>query len=150
MQDKAYSREDVEVLDVDLSGYHGTAWLIRVGGKHYAVSAVEVPLGLGVETYVFETDEKGKVTSWGEIAGVKKWDHEAAIADLLDILKPEIVYAATQYKVLPQGALKVLRKTDHVSDMGCNCLLVEAQDGHQEWVQGSDVTSNSPAGAVAL
>lgn len=79
------TRADVTVHNDNLPGFHGTAWLIEVGGKHYAVSATDVPYS-GPETMVFAADETGQVIDWMDLAVVHTLDHEAAIADLLATL----------------------------------------------------------------
>ena len=59
-------------------------WHIKIGQNHFIVSAVQGIMG--TETYVFKCDEKGEVTDWGEVVGIKRWDHEEAIKLLREIL----------------------------------------------------------------
>lgn len=80
------TRADVTILNDRLPGFHGTAKLIEVAGKHYVVSATVAPFS-GPETLVFQADANGQVTNWVEVAGGRgSLNHEVAIADLLNTL----------------------------------------------------------------
>lgn len=77
-------RDDVNVLSTDLSGFRGTAWHIEVDGKHYVISAISNEFG--VETMAFAADDQGKVEDYADLAVVRRRDHEACIAALLEYL----------------------------------------------------------------
>ena len=64
----------------ELKGFQGSAVLVEHGGKHYVVSSVNAYSG--PETLVFEADEHGEVTNWGDVAGGRGMSREEAIADL--------------------------------------------------------------------
>jgi hypothetical protein len=84
--EKQLCRSDVQVLSTRLPKFHGRAWLVKIADEFFAVSAVELPFGYGNETMVFPCDERGEVTDWTEVARLRAWDHEAAIADLVDFV----------------------------------------------------------------
>ena len=65
----------------ELGGFRGAAVLVEHQGKHYVVSSVDAMFS-GPETLVFEADESGEVTSWGEVAGGRGMSRDEAIADL--------------------------------------------------------------------
>jgi hypothetical protein len=79
-----FTRDDVEVLSTDVRGFRGSAWHIKVGAKHFAISAISNEFG--TETMAFAADEHGKVESFTDLAAVHAYDHEACIAALLDSL----------------------------------------------------------------
>lgn len=91
-----------EIIDKDVDGFRGQAWLIELSDpvkvvdrvsdevkaetEYFAVSA-SVVLGKP-ETYVFPTDEDGEVLSWSEVAGSRKGtsDQESVAQDFLEAI----------------------------------------------------------------
>lgn len=71
------------MLDSHARGWCGSAWLIQIAGKHYIISA------LADETMAFAADRNGRVTSFADLASVRRADHEACIARLLESLGGE-------------------------------------------------------------
>ena len=84
------TREDVKVLNNDNAGgpeTRGAWWHIQIGDEYYIVSAADLGISFPgyrtSETMAFPADEKGEVTSWGEVAFVPYKSHEDCIADLI-------------------------------------------------------------------
>lgn len=70
----------VEILNNQLPGYTGNAWLVKKGANHFVVSGTSV---LGVwEVLVFKSDENGLISDFMPVCGSKKITHEEAIKQL--------------------------------------------------------------------
>ncbi len=65
----------------ELTGFTGSACLVRRGEEYFAVSST-VAAYTGFETLVFPADKNGEVTSWGDVAGGRGVSREEAIAEL--------------------------------------------------------------------
>lgn len=59
----------------------GEACLVQRGNDYFIVSSVDA-FDSGPETLVFPADADGKVTSWLEVAGGRRYSRGEAIADL--------------------------------------------------------------------
>lgn len=70
----------VEVLR-ELSGFRGTACLVRRGDEFFVVSSVVAGF-TGFETLAFRADASGVVTDWMDVAGGRGMTREAVIAEL--------------------------------------------------------------------
>ncbi len=67
----------------ELKGFKGVACLVKRGEKYFVVSSLGSAFDTGLpETLVFPSDENGKVTSWGEVAGGRGVSREEAIKEL--------------------------------------------------------------------
>lgn len=61
-----------------------------------------------------------------------------------------IVFAVSEYTLLPKGPLVALEDQDHESDgCGCHMLHVQLPDETCTWVSGVDVTDGSTVAGVA-
>lgn len=89
------TRSDVTVHSYGAAGtWRGVAWHIEVSGRHYVVSAVDLPpIAAGYktcETAVFPANPDGTVDSYGDLVMLDDvQDHEAAIAELLEQINSE-------------------------------------------------------------
>lgn len=78
---------DVTVLTTDLKGFRGDAQLIKVGGAHFVISAIDNEFG--AETLAFASDERSEIEDWTDRAAVHGMNHEACIAALLENLSED-------------------------------------------------------------
>lgn len=65
----------------ELTGWQGSACLVRKGAKYFIVSSVTAPI-TGFETLVFPARADGSVISYGDVAGGRGMSREEAITDL--------------------------------------------------------------------
>lgn len=72
---------EVKIIKKGLEGFTGEAWLVKKGRKYFVVSGAHA-MFTGWEVLVFPANEKGEVTSWGEVAGGRGITHAEAIAQL--------------------------------------------------------------------
>jgi len=73
----------VKVINKHLSGYTGTAWLVKKHDKYYVISYVPKNQYLDLpETLIFKSDEKGKIEDWGEVGGGRNITLDEALEEL--------------------------------------------------------------------
>jgi len=76
---------NIEVIERDLEGWRGEAWLCRWGDRYFVLSGVHVPY-TGWEIMAFPCDEEGTITTWNEITGTRlSIDHIKFIAQIEDM-----------------------------------------------------------------
>lgn len=75
----------INILDKNLFGFTGTAWLVEIDGYYFIVSGTIAFTGW--ECLVFPANKNGEVTSWGDVAGGRGFSHEDALADLVEKIK---------------------------------------------------------------
>lgn len=85
-----FTRNDVQILEENAEGWNGHCKLVQVGGRKFFVSAISNMWG--TETFAFETKDGVEVWDWMETAGVRVYDHEACIAELLDAVNNSADY----------------------------------------------------------
>lgn len=120
-QSTQYTRTDVLVHSRNVPGWHGEVWHVEVDGRHYAVSAVDLPPVVAgyktCETAVFPAMADGTVENYGDLVmldDVK--DHEAAIEELLAQLNNE-----PEPEVDPTGQFLrwLVAMDDPLDEQGC-------------------------------
>lgn len=76
-------RGDARLYRLDPPLTHNDYFDGEITHEYVVVSAANDPYS-GPETYIFPADEKGNVTSWGELTGSQRGtlDHEAVLSDL--------------------------------------------------------------------
>lgn len=88
-QDSEESEDEpitVEVINQNLKGFRGTAWLLRASnGDFYVASGMHVVYS-GWEVLVFPATPTGSIKDWGEVAGGRGISHPDAVADLVRYL----------------------------------------------------------------
>lgn len=77
--------EFIRELDDYGAGVGGTACLVKRDEEFFVVSSIpRAPDHGGPETLAFASDENGKVTDWGDVAGGRDWSREKTIAELAE------------------------------------------------------------------
>lgn len=69
-----------EYLDVS-EKFQGRALCFEHKGKYYVASSVVLPMGLGEETLIFNSDKEGNVEDFSEQGGRRSLDTESVIED---------------------------------------------------------------------
>lgn len=72
-----------EVLNYDLPGFNGTAWLISHGFGYYVVSRA-FTFDRGDETMIFASSPDGGIHSWHDLYAGYSEDHATAIRNWID------------------------------------------------------------------
>ena len=69
-----------KIMNKNLNGFTGEAWLFKFKNKYYVASGTSAPLS-GWEVLIFKSDEKGKIKNWAALGGGRDMSHEEAIDD---------------------------------------------------------------------
>ena len=76
------------IINKDVPGRHrGEWWHFEYKGRYYIAS--HSTFMFADETLVFESNEKGEVVDWTDLAGGAGYTHEEAIDDLIQIIDSE-------------------------------------------------------------